>query len=45
MISLTFPVIPVLSVIAGVIILVKPRFLNYVVAFYLIAAGIIGLVR
>ncbi len=45
MISLTFPIIPLLSLIAGVIILVKPRFLNYVVAFYLIAAGIIGLLR
>lgn len=34
---------PVLSLLAGLIILVVPRTLNYVVAFYLIAVGLIGL--
>lgn len=33
--------IPILSILAGILILVKPKFLNYVVAFYLIAIGII----
>jgi hypothetical protein len=33
--------IPILSIIAGVLILLAPRILNYVVAIYLIAIGII----
>lgn len=33
--------IPILSILAGILILVVPRVLNYVVAFYLIAVGII----
>lgn len=37
--------IPLLSLIAGVLILIQPRLLNYVVAFYLIAVGVVGLVR
>jgi hypothetical protein len=36
-------VVPVISLIAGVLILVRPRLLNYVVAFYLIAVGVLGL--
>jgi hypothetical protein len=36
-------VVPLLSLAAGVIILLAPRVLNYVVAFYLIAVGILGL--
>ncbi len=35
---------PVIALIAGVLILLMPRILNYVVAIYLIAIGIIGLV-
>ena len=34
---------PLLSIIAGVAILVWPKLLNYIVAFYLILAGLIGL--
>lgn len=34
---------PIISVVAGVLILVQPRILNYVVAIYLIIAGIIRL--
>lgn len=37
--------VPVLSLAAGMAILIAPRILNYVVAFYLIAIGILGLVR
>lgn len=34
---------PLIALLAGLLILVKPRVLNYVVAFYLILAGVIGL--
>lgn len=34
---------PLLSLIAGILILVMPRLLNYIVAIYLIAMGLIGL--
>jgi hypothetical protein len=34
---------PLVSLIAGILILVMPRLLNYIVAFYLIIIGVIGL--
>jgi hypothetical protein len=34
---------PLAALIAGVLILVMPRLLNYIVALYLIIVGIIGL--
>ena len=34
---------PIVAIIAGVLILVWPRLLNYVVAIYLILTGILGL--
>jgi hypothetical protein len=34
---------PIISLIAGILILVMPRLLNYIVAIYLIAIGLIGL--
>ena len=34
---------PLISIIAGVLILLMPKLLNYIVAFYLIAIGLIGL--
>ncbi len=36
---------PVMSLIAGILILIFPRILNYVVAIYLIIIGILGLSR
>jgi hypothetical protein len=36
---------PLLSVIAGILILIIPRLLNYIVAVYLIVAGLLALVR
>lgn len=36
--------VPLISLLAGVLILIRPRLLNYVVAFYLIAVGVIGLI-
>ena len=34
---------PLISLVAGVIILIMPRLLNYIVALYLIIIGLIGL--
>lgn len=34
---------PLVSLIAGILILIMPRLLNYIVAFYLIAIGLIGI--
>jgi hypothetical protein len=34
---------PLVSILAGVLILLVPRILNYVIAIYLIVEGIIGL--
>lgn len=34
---------PLISLLAGILILVMPRLLNYIVAVYLIAIGLIGL--
>lgn len=36
--------VPILSLVAGVLILVRPRLLNHVVALYLIAVGVLGLI-
>lgn len=36
---------PLAALIAGILILVKPKLLNYIVAFYLIMVGVMGLVR
>lgn len=43
--TLQLEIAPLLSLIAGIAILVVPRLLNYIVAAYLIAVGILGLVR
>jgi hypothetical protein len=34
---------PIVALIAGILILIAPRLLNYIVAIYLIVTGIIGL--
>lgn len=34
---------PLVALIAGILILVMPRMLNYIVAIYLIVIGVIGL--
>ena len=36
---------PLVALVAGILILVMPRLLNYIVALYLILVGILGLVR
>lgn len=37
------PLTPLISLIAGVLILIVPRLLNYIVAIYLIIVGLMGL--
>ena len=34
---------PLISLLAGIAILIWPRLLNYIVAFYLILIGLVGL--
>ncbi len=34
---------PILSLLAGILILAMPRLLNYIVAVYLIVIGLVGL--
>jgi hypothetical protein len=41
--QITFSLAPVVSLIAGILILLIPRLLRYIVAFYLIVIGLIGL--
>ncbi len=36
---------PIIALIAGILILIIPRLLNYIVAIYLIVIGILGLIR
>ena len=39
------PIEPIMAIIAGILILIMPRLLNYVVAIYLILIGVLGLLR
>lgn len=41
--NITLSLGPVVSLIAGILILVMPRLLNYIVALYLIIIGVIGI--
>lgn len=41
--NITLAIGPVVSLIAGVLILVMPKLLNYIVALYLIIMGVLGL--
>jgi len=41
--NITLAVGPLVSLIAGVLILIVPRLLNYIVALYLIVIGLLGL--
>ncbi len=41
--TLTVSLGPVIALIAGVLILIMPRLLNYIVAIYLILIGLLGL--
>ena len=41
--NLTLSIGPLISLIAGILILVTPKLLNYIVAVYLIIIGLLGL--
>jgi hypothetical protein len=41
--NMTLSIGPLVSLIAGILILVVPRLLNYIVAIYLIVIGLLGL--
>ncbi len=41
--NITLSLAPLISLIAGILILAIPRLLNYIVAIYLIVIGLIGL--
>lgn len=40
---MTIALTPLLSLIAGILILLVPRLLNYIVALYLIIIGLVGI--
>jgi hypothetical protein len=42
--SINLSLAPLVSLVAGILILVMPKLLNYIIAIYLIIIGIIGLV-
>ena len=41
--NLTLSIAPLISLLAGILILIVPRLLNYIVAIYLIIIGLLGL--
>jgi hypothetical protein len=41
--NLTVSIGPLIALIAGILILIVPRLLNYIVAIYLILVGLLGL--
>lgn len=41
--NMTLSIGPLIALIAGILILLVPRLLNYIVAIYLIIIGLIGL--
>ena len=41
--SIHLTVVPLVSLIAGILILVMPRLLNFIIAIYLIIIGVVGL--
>jgi len=40
---MTINLAPLISLIAGILILIMPRLLNYIIAVYLIVVGLVGL--
>ena len=41
--NLNLTLTPLISLIAGILVLIVPRLLNYIVAIYLIVIGLVGL--
>jgi len=44
-VNISLSLTPLVSLVAGVLILIMPRLLNYIVAGYLIIVGLIGLLN
>lgn len=42
-VQFTIDIAALIALVAGVLILVKPKLLNYIVAIYLIVIGVLGL--
>lgn len=42
--NIQLSIAPILALLAGILILVRPKLLNFIVAIYLIIIGILGLV-
>jgi len=40
---MTLALTPLISLVAGILILIMPRLLNYIVAIYLIVIGLVGI--
>jgi hypothetical protein len=40
----SLPLQPIIAILAGILILVQPALLNYVVALYLIIIGVLGII-
>ena len=43
--NMSLSIAPIVALIAGILILIVPRLLNYIVAIYLIVTGLLGSVR
>jgi hypothetical protein len=43
--TMTIAFQPLIALVAGILILLIPRLLNYIVAVYLIVVGLLGLLR
>lgn len=41
--NITLGLTPLISLLAGILILIMPRLLNFIVAIYLIVIGLVGL--
>lgn len=41
--NMHFSLAPLIALLAGILILLQPRLLNYIVAIYLIVIGLLGL--
>lgn len=41
--NMTLYLTPIISLLAGIVILIFPTILNYVIAFYLIIIGLLGI--
>jgi len=41
--NLNIALAPIISLLAGILILIQPKLLNYIVAIYLIIIGLIGI--